>query len=68
MPHYSLAFADPAGHLLDIEVTVDDPGAEQKLALPAWIPGSYLIREFARHIVTLAASQNGDAPTNAGSK
>jgi predicted metalloprotease with PDZ domain len=31
----------------------------QLLALPAWIPGSYMIRDFARNIVTLSAFCNG---------
>ena len=28
------------------------------LSLPSWVPGSYMIRDFARHIVTLSASCN----------
>ena len=59
MTHYSLSFADPAGHLLDIEMTLASPVADQCIALPSWIPGSYLIREFARHVVTLVAAQSG---------
>ena len=27
--------------------------------MPSWIPGSYLMREFARHVVTLSATQLG---------
>jgi len=61
MPHYSLAFSDPAGHLIDVELTLDQPAAAQRLAMPVWIPGSYLVREFARHVVTLAATQDGSA-------
>ena len=33
--------------------TTPDP-AGQRFRLPSWIPGSYLIREFARHFVTRA--------------
>lgn len=29
--------------------------------LPAWIPGSYMIREFAKNVVSLTA-QRGDTP------
>lgn len=57
MPHYSLAFPDPAGHLLDIVMTIEHPRPSQTLVMPSWIPGSYLMREFARHVVTLSASQ-----------
>jgi predicted metalloprotease with PDZ domain len=59
MPHYSLTFADPAGHLLDITMTLPSPVAGQRVAMPSWIPGSYLMREFARHVVTLSAQQSG---------
>ena len=59
MPHYTLTFADPAGHLLDVSMTLPLPVASQRVAMPSWIPGSYLMREFARHVVTLSASQSG---------
>jgi len=37
-------------------MTVPDPDPDgQALALPAWIPGSYLIRDFARQIETIRA-------------
>ena len=37
-------------------VTVADPDpAGQRFMLPVWIPGSYMVREFARNIVTLRA-------------
>ena len=31
----------------------------QRFSLPAWIPGSYLIRDFARHIVAIRAEAGG---------
>jgi predicted metalloprotease with PDZ domain len=31
------------------------------VSLPAWIPGSYMIRDFARHVVALSASSQGAA-------
>lgn len=61
MTHYEITFADPAGHLLEITLTLSQPASEQRLAMPTWIPGSYLIREFARHVVTLSAEQAGRA-------
>ncbi len=61
MPHYRLAFADPAGHVLHVTMTIDKPAPVQRVSMPAWIPGSYMIREFARNIVTLTASQHGQA-------
>ena len=44
----------PEAHLFEVtlEIAAPDP-LGQKLALPVWIPGSYLVREFAKHIVRL---------------
>jgi predicted metalloprotease with PDZ domain len=54
--HYRITAADPYAHLFQIELTIAQPDpAGQKLRLPAWIPGSYMIRDFARNIVTIRA-------------
>ncbi len=54
--HYAIAPADPAAHLFHVTVTVNTPDPTgQRFMLPAWNPGSYMIREFARHIVRLTA-------------
>lgn len=59
--HYRVLPADPAAHLFSIELTIDQPAAEgQKFSLPAWIPGSYMIRDFAKNIVTIKAESNGE--------
>lgn len=53
---YSIAPKDLAAHLFEVTVTVADPDPDgQRFSLPVWIPGSYLVREFARNIVTLGA-------------
>ena len=31
------------------------------LSLPNWVPGSYMIRDFARHIISIQASCNGQS-------
>ena len=57
---YRIQPKNPAAHLFEVSVTVDDPDpAGQRFMLPAWIPGSYMIREFARHIVSLTATAAG---------
>ena len=57
---YSIRPKHPAAHLFEITLTVSDPDpAGQRFMLPVWIPGSYMIREFARHIVTLKAESEG---------
>ncbi|GAB4470728.1 MAG: PDZ domain-containing protein [Burkholderiaceae bacterium] len=54
--HYAIRPANPAAHLFHVTVTVERPDpAGQRFLLPAWIPGSYMIREFARHIVRITA-------------
>jgi predicted metalloprotease with PDZ domain len=59
---YSIVPKDLAGHVFNVTVTVAAPAADgQVFALPAWIPGSYMIREFARNIVRIRAESNGDA-------
>lgn len=59
---YTIVPHDLAGHLFNVTVTVAAPDpAGQVFALPAWIPGSYMIREFARNIVRIRAESNGAA-------
>lgn len=53
---YAIVPKHPAAHLFEVTLTIADPDpAGQRFTLPTWIPGSYLVREFARNIVTLAA-------------
>jgi predicted metalloprotease with PDZ domain len=57
---YAVRPADLGAHLFHVTVRVDDPDPEgQRFALPAWNPGSYMIREFARNIVRLTALSGG---------
>lgn len=59
---YKIIAADIGAHTFVVECTVPRPDpAGQCVSLPTWIPGSYLIREFARHVVTLTASANAGA-------
>jgi len=53
---YSIVPKNPAAHLFEVTLSVAEPDpAGQRFLLPVWIPGSYMIREFARNIVTLQA-------------
>lgn len=57
---YRIAAAEPAAHRFHVSCTVPAPDPEgQRFALPAWIPGSYLIRDFARHVVAIRAEADG---------
>ena len=61
MVRYAVDVAAPDRHTFSVELRVDDPVAGQRFSLPVWIPGSYLVREFARHLFDLAAEQGGAA-------
>ncbi|WDD99421.1 M61 family metallopeptidase [Thalassomonas actiniarum] len=50
-------------HLFGVEMTfASEPGKSYTLNLPAWLPGSYMIRDFAKNIIELSAvSADGQA-------
>ena len=52
-----LEIDDLRSHHYRVTMTLPHPAPRQRLSLPAWIPGSYLVREFARHLSDLKASQ-----------
>lgn len=57
---YRIIPSDPAAHLFSVVLTVPVPDSQgQVLSLPAWIPGSYMLREFARNIVQIRAEAGG---------
>ena len=57
---YTIVAKDLAGHLFEVSLNVAAPAVDgQVLALPAWIPGSYMIREFSRNIVRIEAESDG---------
>ncbi len=59
---YEIAPADPGAHHFRVTVTVPDPDSSgQVLSIPAWIPGSYLVRDYARHVLEIGA-RCGDRP------
>jgi predicted metalloprotease with PDZ domain len=67
---YRVRLADLERHWFEIECRIEGAADEQRLSLPAWIPGSYLLRDFARHVVraeaksgreTLAVEKTGAA-------
>ncbi|MDB6000973.1 MAG: peptidase [Rhizobacter sp.] len=48
-------------HQFHVTVLIADPAAKQRFSLPVWIPGSYLVREFARHLSAMTATQGDKA-------
>jgi len=55
--HYQVEPADLRAHLYRITLTLAQPQALQRVALPVWIPGSYLVREFSKNLQKLQARQ-----------
>src|SRR4030088_1966451 len=54
---YTIIPARPEAHLYRVTCTVAEPDPSgQQFALPAWVPGSYMIRDFARHVVSIRAA------------
>ncbi|MCC7277556.1 MAG: M61 family metallopeptidase, partial [Chromatiaceae bacterium] len=54
--HYLVQPLDPRAHRFAVELRIPSTPAEPLLlSLPAWIPGSYLIRDFARNILGIEA-------------
>ena len=57
--HYHVNVSSIAGHLFDVSLRIENPDEKgQILTLPAWIPGSYMIRDFAKNIVTISAKDD----------
>ena len=56
-PHqYSIRLKNPGAHLFEVRLLVARPDpAGQVFSIPAWIPGSYKIRDYARHVVSIRA-------------
>ena len=59
--HYRVEAADLNAHLFHITLTIARPAELQRVSLPVWIPGSYLVREFAKHLQSLTVEQAGES-------
>lgn len=57
--HYRVEVANLHAHLFRVTLTVTQPQPQQRVSLPAWIPGSYLVREFSKNLQRLQARQGG---------
>ena len=54
---YRVYPAEPQAHLFTVEIEIPAPrGQTLTLSMPAWIPGSYMIRDFARHVLDIDAT------------
>ena len=59
--HYRVEVHDLHAHLWSVTLTIAQPSDLQVLQLPVWIPGSYLVREFAKQVLQVRAVQKGQS-------
>ena len=65
--NFTVAMPKPHTHMLEVDIEIKHrPDAtaptEESLIMPVWTPGSYLIREFERHVQDFAASDSNGQP------
>ena len=59
--HFRISFIEPQAHYVEVEVIINNFTQEfVNLKMPVWTPGSYLIREYARHVESLTASVDSE--------
>jgi predicted metalloprotease with PDZ domain len=62
---YTMRFPDAARHYVDVEASYPTGGQKRiELMMAVWTPGSYLVREYARHVEALevVSPAGGTAP------
>ncbi len=57
--HYKVEAANVHAHLWRVTLTVAKAARVQTVSLPVWIPGSYMVREFSKHLQNMTATQSG---------
>lgn len=56
--HFSLNLSQWQAHQFDVQLSIPAHSASSlTLSLPSWIPGSYMVRDFAKNIVSLSAKK-----------
>ena len=59
---YDVRVAAPERHTVDIELRFSPDADTVDITLPAWCPGSYLIRDYARFVRDLEVHAGDDTP------
>ena len=64
---FTVAMSRPHTHLFEVDVAIkrnanDNAPGEERLVMPVWTPGSYLIREFERHVQDFEAKDANGQP------
>ncbi len=58
---YTVSMSKPFTHLLEVEMRVklNQKNDLNEISLPVWTPGSYLVREYARHVQEFSVKDSG---------
>ncbi len=57
---YHVSLLHPEAHSYRVRLTIPQPDPQgQRLRLPAWVIGSYLIRDLAKHVLSFTAQCHG---------
>ncbi|MCK6525883.1 PDZ domain-containing protein, partial [Myxococcota bacterium] len=60
---YTLRFPEAGAHMIDVTAELPTGGAEElTLFMAVWTPGSYLVREYSRHVEGVEATGPDGAP------
>ncbi|MBD1907749.1 M61 family metallopeptidase [Funiculus sociatus GB2-A5] len=60
--HYQVAIREPESHLFEVSLTLQNWQLQVlDLKMPVWTPGSYLVREYSKHLQNFSA-YSGDQP------
>ena len=62
---FTVSMPKPHTHMLEVEIQIKRQAqspAEEFLVMPVWTPGSYMVREFARHVQDFAAKDSSGRP------
>ncbi len=55
--HYQVAMPQPSSHLFEVTLQIHNwQGSVLDLKMPVWTPGSYLVREYSRHLQDFSAA------------
>lgn len=58
--HYQVEIKNPATHMVSVSMKFKKDKADKiSVFLPSWSPGSYLMREYAKHVRTFKALNEG---------
>lgn len=59
---FRVAIPEPHAHLVRVVLEVGRTEGALECVFPVWTPGSYLVREFARHVEAFAAEDGAGRP------